>query len=72
MMQFSPAAVAELKEMASSTSLRRDMECVAQIRRERNSLVDADAYVDFVMQFNEFINHAPKAFVRMVDTDMRL
>lgn len=38
----------------------------------KDGKVDAEAYGEFVVQFNEFIGHAPKPFVRMIDRDMRL
>jgi hypothetical protein len=34
--------------------------------------VDVDAYIEFVQQFNEFINHEPKPFKPMIDKDMKL
>ena len=33
---------------------------------------DADAYIEFVTQFNEFINHEPRLFRKIVDCRMRL
>jgi hypothetical protein len=38
----------------------------------RNGVVDIDAYIEFVQQFNEFINHEPKPFRPMIEKDMRL
>ncbi len=38
----------------------------------KNGIVDTEAYGEFVVQFNEFIGHAPKPFVKIVDKDMRL
>ncbi len=38
----------------------------------KNGKADVDAYVQFVCDFNEFINHNPKSFSRMIDRDMIL
>ncbi len=34
--------------------------------------VDIEAYLQFVTEFNEFINHTPKPFRPIVDREMRL
>ena len=38
----------------------------------KDGVVDVDAYIDFVTQFNEFIGHEPKPFRQIIDKDMRL
>ena len=34
--------------------------------------VDMDRLIEFVTQFNEFINHQPKPFSRMIGREMKL
>jgi len=58
-----------------SDSLKKDMEFVASNRHNpflRNGTVDVDAYVEFVTEYNEFINHRPKPFVPMAGLVMKL
>jgi hypothetical protein len=65
----------ELLELAGSEGLRKDMEMLkAQWETPfiKDGRVDVDAYIEFVMQFNEFINHKPKPFKPMIDRDMKL
>ncbi len=72
---LSPAAEREFVELANSESFRKDMDAVRRNRHNpfvRNGIVDVDAYLDFVAEFNEFINHEPKPFKRIIDRDMRL
>ena len=38
----------------------------------RDGKTDVDAYIDFVRQFNEFINHQPKQFRQIIDRSMIL
>lgn len=54
---------------------RADMERVAGQRHNpflKEGRPDADAYIEFVVQYNEFINHGPKPFRKIVDTVMKL
>jgi hypothetical protein len=72
---LSPAAEKEFQEMAQSASFRRDMETVRVGRLHafvKDGVVDVDAYIDFVTEFNEFIGHEPKPFRQIIDKDMRL
>jgi len=65
----------EMLRLAASRSLRDDMEYLASHRHNRllvNGIVDMDRLIEFVTQFNEFINHKPKPFVPMIDRDMKL
>lgn len=74
-MTLSRKAEQELIELSQSESLRKDLEIIASQRHNpfiKNGKVDVDAYIEFVTQFNEFINHAPKPFKPMIDRDMRL
>jgi len=72
---ISREAAKEMLELAGSAAFREDMEAVAKSRHNpflKDGKADADAYILFVSEFNAFINHEPKPFVRMIDKDMRL
>ncbi|MBI4687432.1 MAG: hypothetical protein HY756_06595 [Nitrospirae bacterium] len=65
----------ELLRLAASSSLKEDMRYLSAHRHNpfiKDGQVDMDAYIEFVQQFNEFINHEPKPFKPMIDKDMRL
>jgi hypothetical protein len=65
----------ELLRLAGSSSLRQDMEYLS-VHRYNPVLVeggvDLDRLVEFLTQFNEFINHEPKLFRRIIDAEMKL
>jgi len=61
----------ELAQYAHSESLKEDMKKVARSRREL-FIDNPDAYIEFLCQYNDFINHEPKPFVPMVEKDMKL
>lgn len=74
-MKLSIEAEKELVELAKSESFKKDMEILD--RRHRSPFiiegrVDVDSYIEFVTQFNEFINHEPKPFKPMIERDMKL
>lgn len=74
-MKLSVEAEKELLELGNSETLRNDMEMLSsqwQTPFIKNGEVDMDAYIEFVQQFNEFINHEPKPFKPMIDRDMKL
>ncbi len=74
-MRISEEAAKELLELAKSESFRKDMELLRSHRHNpfiKDGKVDIDAYIEFVQQFNEFINHEPKPFKPMIEKDMRL
>lgn len=63
------------KMLWGSSSTMKDMAAIATRRHNpfvRDGKADPDAYIEFVTQFNEFINHRPKPFRKMVDREMRL
>ncbi len=65
----------ELLEISQSFSMKKDMQKVVSNRLNpfiRDGKVDRDAYIEFVSQFNEFINHAPKTFRPIIDRIMKL
>jgi hypothetical protein len=75
MTDHSDKAEKELIDVSKSDSLKKDMEFVASNRHNpflRNGAVDVDAYVEFVTEYNEFINHKPKPFVPMAGLVMKL
>ena len=74
-MKLTEGAEKELVELGKSEDLKKDMEMLrAQWKSPfiKDGEVDIDAYIEFVQQFNEFINHEPKPFEPMIDRDMRL
>ena len=74
-MRLSENAEKELIDLAKSDSFKKDIEMLRsrwQMPFVRDGKVDADAYIEFVTQFNEFINHQPKQFKPIIDRDMKL
>lgn len=74
-MKFSQKAEKELIKLAKSEGFKKDMEALRsrwEMPFIKNGKVDVDAYIEFVQQFNEFINHQPKPFRKIIDRDMRL
>jgi hypothetical protein len=72
---ISEGAANELLGLAKSESFKKDMEMLRLHRHNpfiKNGKVDIDAYIEFVTEFNEFINHEPKPFKPMIDKDMKL
>lgn len=65
----------EMLRLASSAEMREDM---AYLRAHRHNPVlvagvaDMDRLVEFLTQFNEFINHQPRPFTKIIDRDMKL
>ncbi len=62
-------------DLVAGPATGRDMQYIRQHRLNpfiRDGRVDIDAYLQFVTEFNEFINHAPKPFRPILDKDMRL
>ncbi|OGL43867.1 MAG: hypothetical protein A2W05_04320 [Candidatus Schekmanbacteria bacterium RBG_16_38_10] len=65
----------ELLRLAASSSLRKDMEYLAAHRHNPvivDGKIDLDRLIEFLTQFNEFINHEPKPFKPMIDKVMKL
>jgi len=64
-MSISDKAAKELFELSKSDSLRKDMQTVSLQRHNpflKDGKVDVDAYIEFLSEYNEFINHEPKPF----------
>jgi len=74
-MNVSDKSQKELLKQSKSVAFKKDMDIVTGGRHNpfvKNGRVDVDAYIEFVTQYNEFINHQPKPFRRMIDNDMKL
>ncbi|MBI4839413.1 MAG: hypothetical protein HY806_09820 [Nitrospirae bacterium] len=74
-MKLSSEAEKELIDLAESETFKNDMDMLRlhwQAPFIKDGKVDVDAYIEFVQQFNKFINHEPKPFKPMIDKDMRL
>jgi hypothetical protein len=73
---LSEEAKEELRRLSQSEAFRKDMETVRANSHnpfvKEDGTVDVDAYFEFLDDYNEFINHEPKLFRRMIDKDMRL
>jgi hypothetical protein len=65
----------ELRRLAGSPDLREDLARLSASRRrafvERGAVVP-DRVLAFLCEYNEFINHAPRKFRRIVDDLMKL
>lgn len=65
----------EFLRLAASSSLRKDMAYLSAHRHNPvivDGKIDLDRLIEFLTQFNEFINHEPKPFKPIIDKDMRL
>jgi len=65
----------ELLRLTGSSSLREDAEYLTSHRHNPmviDGKVDMDRLLDFLTEFNEFINHKPKLFKPMIDRTMKL
>ncbi|MBI5632027.1 MAG: hypothetical protein HZA15_00880 [Nitrospirae bacterium] len=74
-MNVSQEAEKELVSLGRSEALRDDMDKLKSTWQSpfiRNGAIDTDLYIEFVQEFNEFINHQPKPFRPMIEKDMRL
>ncbi len=74
-MNLSRAAEKELLDLAGSDNFRKDMDTLRAGWANAfviDGVVDADAYIEFLNHFNEFIDHEPKPFVPMIEKEMKL
>ena len=65
----------EITALSKSAKLQEDMRTVAKekyLPLLKDGKVDIDAYIAFVTQFNEFINHQQKPFKKILDRNMIL
>lgn len=61
--------------LATSSSLREDMAYLAANRHNpimAAGKIDLNRLIEFLTQFNEFINHKPKPFKPIIDKVMKL
>jgi hypothetical protein len=73
--KLSEAEKKVLLELAESASLREDMRKLAEHRHNPvlvDGVVDMDRLIDFLTDYNAFINHQPKPFRKMVEKEMKL
>ncbi len=64
-MNISEASLGELKELAVSKELKEDMAAVTRQRHNpfwKDGCFMTEAFLQFVSDYNAFINHRPKAF----------
>lgn len=65
----------EFVRVGRSASLRDDLRYVSANRHNPVTLdgrISLDRLVEFLTEFNQFLNHAPKPFRPMIDTMMKL
>lgn len=74
-MIISEKARAELLDASHSEALKSDMRKISEYKHDyffKDGRIDTDSYLDFVTQFNSFINHLPKPLKRIKEVDMKL
>ncbi|HBA88752.1 MAG TPA: hypothetical protein DCZ75_12455 [Geobacter sp.] len=74
-MLLSEAEREELVALSKSESLRRDMAHVAATRHNPfmvNGEVDGERYIEFLTQYNEFLNHPFKPARPFIERNMKL
>jgi len=73
-MSLPPEVADELRRLGASGALRRDLAALRAVRAERlgDPTRTAERSVDFITEYNAFVNHAPKPFRPIRDADMRL
>ncbi len=74
-MPFSDHEKAELRAAAASESLRADCERLRATRHNPfmvDGKVDCDRVIDFLTEYNEFLNHPLKPRRVFVETNMKL
>jgi len=65
----------DMLRLAESSSVRKDLEYLSEHRHNPvlvNGAFDMDRLIEFLSQFNEFINHQSKPFRPMIEKDTRL
>ncbi len=71
-MRISERVAKEFLELFRSDSLTKDMDVLRYQRYNpfiKNGKVDVDAYIEFVAEFNEFVNYKPKPFKQIIDKE---
>lgn len=65
----------ELLEMAHSRQMREDFRIMVSNRHNPflvNGVVDLDKFIDFLNDYNEFIDHISRPFRKIIDKKMLL
>ncbi len=65
----------ELLRLAESSSLKEDMRHLSATRHNPvmiNGKASIDRLITFLSEYNEFINHEPKPFKKIIDRVMKL
>jgi len=74
-MKFSKKEKEEFLRISKSKKLREDFENLKEKKHNpfiKDGKVDIERYIEFLNEYNKFINHAPKPFKKIIDKDMRL
>ncbi len=74
-MSLGEAEKKEMLALARSSQIREEMAMLTANRSRsffREEEVDADRFLAFLCAYNEFINHTPKKFQRIIDDTMKL
>ena len=74
-MKFSKKEKEEFLRISKSKKLREDFENLEEKKHNpfiKDGKFDIERYIEFLNEYNEFINHAPKPFKKIIDKDMRL
>ena len=74
-MKISPALCRELADNSKLIALKRDIDIIGIGRHNpfiENRRVNVEAFLEFVTQYNEFINHQPRPFCPIKDREMKL
>ncbi|MBJ6750398.1 hypothetical protein [Geomonas anaerohicana] len=74
-MRLSEKEREELRALSKSDALRRDMAHVAATRHNPlvvDGVIDPDRVVEFLTQYNEFLNHPFKVPRPFIETNMKL
>ncbi len=74
-MDYSNEIDREIADLSQSDSLKKDMSTIRSQKHcpfENDKTMTVEAFLEFISQYNEFINHEPKPFKKIIDKDMIL
>lgn len=74
-MPFTEQEKTELKAFAASESMRMDSERLRATRHNPfmvNGIVDCDRVIEFLTEYNEFLNHPMKPHRKFIERNMKL
>ncbi|MFQ3574772.1 MAG: hypothetical protein SNJ53_09105 [Thermodesulfovibrionales bacterium] len=72
---FSEEERKEILRVTNSSSLKKDIEYLSSHRHNPviiEGRIDLDRLIEFLTQFNEFINHEMKPFKPIIEKEMKL